>query len=69
MDAEDDEIEQKFRELCLTVNMDKPTMEMAWQSYEIAKTNYTLEVKFFIVEIFSFTKSVKRICLSLKKIL
>lgn len=44
MDLEDDEIEQKFRELCLSVNMDKPTMETAWTSYETAKTNYTLEV-------------------------
>uniref|UniRef100_F6W3I3 Retinoblastoma-like protein 1 n=1 Tax=Ciona intestinalis TaxID=7719 RepID=F6W3I3_CIOIN len=40
---ESDEDEQRFRDLCLAVNMDKPTMESAWRSYENAKENYTLE--------------------------
>ena len=44
IDSEDDEMEQRFRDLCLAVNMDKPTMELAWKSYETAKNNYSLDV-------------------------
>ncbi|XP_076823739.1 retinoblastoma-like protein 1 [Clavelina lepadiformis] len=43
MENEDEEVEQRFRDLCLAVNMDKPTMELAWKAYETTKTNYTLE--------------------------
>uniref|UniRef100_H2YMF2 Uncharacterized protein n=1 Tax=Ciona savignyi TaxID=51511 RepID=H2YMF2_CIOSA len=35
--------EQRFRDLCLAVNLDKPTMEYAWRAYENAKENYSLE--------------------------
>ena len=44
MDSDEDETERRFRELCLAVNLDKQTMEIAWGSYELTKTNYTLEV-------------------------
>ena len=43
-ESDEEEIEVQFRDLCLAVNLDKQTMELAWQSYESAKTNYTLEV-------------------------
>jgi len=43
-DPECEEVAQRFRELCLAVNMDKPTMELAWNAYENTKMNYSLEV-------------------------
>lgn len=49
VDEEDDEsissdLDQRYLELCLSVNMDKPTMEKALQEFQIIRKNYTLEV-------------------------
>ena len=47
VESDEDEIEGRFRDLCLAVNLDKQTMEIAWQAFESAKVNYTLEVSLF----------------------
>lgn len=40
----EDNIEQRYEELCLELNMDANAKEEAWQAYERINTNYTLEV-------------------------
>jgi hypothetical protein len=45
-DDGDENIEQRFEELCLDLNMDKSAKDEAWQAFERISTNYTLEVGF-----------------------
>ncbi|XP_064640132.1 retinoblastoma-like protein 1 [Lineus longissimus] len=42
-DDGDENIEQRFEELCLDLNMDKSAKDEAWQAFERISTNYTLE--------------------------
>nr|XP_039260464.1 retinoblastoma-like protein 1 [Styela clava] len=37
------DLDQRYMELCLAVNMDKPTMEQALQDFQNTSKNYTLE--------------------------
>ena len=43
-DEGEENVEARFEELCLDLNMDKKAKEEAWKSYEKIRTNYTLEV-------------------------
>jgi len=45
-DETEDNVEEKFEELCLDLNMDKKTKEESWESYEKIKKNYSLEASF-----------------------
>ena len=40
----DDNVEQRFDELCLDLNMDKNAKDEAWNSYQRIRTSYSLEV-------------------------
>lgn len=45
LSEEDEEnILQRFDEICLDLNMDTTTKEEAWQNYQKIQTNFTLEV-------------------------
>lgn len=45
LSEEDEEnILQRFEEICLDLNMDTSTKEEAWQNYQKIQTNFTLEV-------------------------
>lgn len=44
----DENIEERFNELCLDLNMDKATSEEAWLSYEKIARNFTLEVRYWM---------------------
>ena len=46
-DEGEENVEARFDELCLDLNMDKKAKEEAWKSYEKIRTNYTLEVGYF----------------------
>lgn len=39
-----EELEVRYEELCLDLNMDKSTKDEAWTNYEKTKKNYSLEV-------------------------
>ncbi|XP_052816423.1 retinoblastoma-like protein 1 isoform X2 [Mya arenaria] len=39
----DENVEEKFEELCLDLNMDKRTKEESWKNYQKIKKNYLLE--------------------------
>lgn len=43
-DADQDNVEEKFRGLCADLNIDRNTADEAWRNYETISTNYTLEV-------------------------
>lgn len=45
------ELEQRYQKLCHAVNMDKPTMEEALESFENIKKNFALEVNWLLVNI------------------
>ena len=44
------DLQQRFLDLCQDVNMDKATLENAWQTYNDVITNYTLEVSRSLAE-------------------
>ena len=37
-------VDEKFRNLCADLNIDRQTADEAWRNYETISTNYTLEV-------------------------
>ena len=50
----DENVEDRYEELCLDLNMDKNTKEEAWDNYDKIRQNYTLEVNETAMLIFAF---------------